>query len=292
MLTGNIVALITPMLDNGDVDLCSLQGLVEYHIQSYTTALAVLGTTGESCTFSLDEHLSVVKAVLDMAQGRIAIIAGSGSNSTRNAIKLSQELHKLGVTAGLCVTPYYNKPTQEGLYQHYKAITEACDLPQILYNVPSRTGCDISNEIVVRLAELNAIIGIKDATGDLTRLTQLKPFLPDDFLLYSGDDATGCEFMLQGGNGVISVTSNVAADAMSRMCTFALAGQRQKATEINNKLMRLHQGLFVEANPIPVKWACKQLSLTATANLRLPLIELDQQYHAQVSAALALAVDA
>ncbi|MFT5880159.1 MAG: 4-hydroxy-tetrahydrodipicolinate synthase [Moritella sp.] len=292
MLTGNIVALITPMHDNGEVDLCSLQRLVEYHINSATTALAVLGTTGESCTFDLDEHLAVVKQVSEIAQGRIAVIAGTGSNCTRNAIKLSQELQKLGVTAGLCVTPYYNKPSQEGLYQHYKAITEACDLPQILYNVPSRTGCDISDEIVVRLAELNAIIGIKDATGDLSRLAQLKPVVPDDFLLFSGDDETGCEFMLRGGHGVISVTSNVAADAMSRMCQFALTGQREQAMAIDAKLVGLHQNLFVEANPIPVKWACSQLSLIETASLRLPLIKLNQQYHAQVSAALALAADA
>ena len=292
MLKGNIVALVTPMLDNGDVDVCSLQGLVEYHINSQTTALVVMGTTGESSTFDHDEHIAVVRLVLDFARGRIKVIAGTGANCTRSAIKLSQAMFKLGVDAGLSVTPYYNRPSQAGLLQHYQAIAAACDLPQILYNVPSRTGCDISDEVVVKLAELNVIIGIKDATGDLERLQKLKPQVADDFLFYSGDDETGCEFMLQGGDGVISVTSNVAAAAMSRMCQLALAGEREQALAIDTKLAALHRDLFVQANPIPVKWACQQAALIITDTLRLPLVALEQQYHSRVSAALALAADA
>lgn len=290
MLTGNIVALITPMFDNGDVDFNSLQHLVEYHIESQTSAIVVLGTTGEASTFSVDEHLAVVKKVVEFARGRIAVIAGAGSNCTRSAIHMSKELVKLGVTAGLSVTPYYNKPTQEGLYQHYKAISEASELPQILYNVPSRTGCDMDNKIVVRLSELNGIIGIKDATGDLSRLTQLQQQVADDFLFFSGDDETACEFMLQGGHGVISVTSNIAAAEMTKLCNDALQGNRESASEMNARLSVLHKGLFVEANPIPVKWACKQLSLIAEGALRLPLTDLDKQYHTQLSAALTQAL--
>ncbi len=290
MLTGNIVALITPMFDNGDVDYNSLERLVEYHIESQTSAIVVLGTTGEASTFSVDEHLAVVKKVVEFAQGRIAIIAGSGSNCTRSAIHMNKELAKLGVVAGLSVTPYYNKPTQEGLYQHYKAISEACELPQILYNVPSRTGCDMEDKIVVRLSELNGIIGIKDATGDLSRLTQLQQQVADDFLFFSGDDETACEFMLRGGHGVISVTSNVAAAEMTKLCDDALQGNSESALEMNARLSVLHKGLFVESNPIPVKWACKQRSLIAGGALRLPLTELNQQYHTQLGAALTQAL--
>lgn len=292
MLTGSIVALITPMYDNGDVNFCSLDKLVEYHIQSKTSALAVLGTTGESCAFDTDEYLEVVQYVLDKAQDRIQIIAGTGTNCTRKSIQLSKALYELGVTAGLCVTPYYNKPTQEGLYLHYKAIVESCALPQILYNVPTRTCCDISDEVVARLSELNGVIGIKDATGDISRLQRLKPLVSNAFLFFSGDDKTGCDFMLNGGSGVISVTTNVAAAAMQKMCQLALSGENEAAIQINNALMPLHDALFVQANPIPVKWACMQKGLTEKATLRLPLVELSQQYHAQLQAALVAAESA
>ena len=292
MLTGNIVALITPMLENGDVDFCSLKNLVEYHIRSHTRALAILGTTGESCAFDLEEHVNIVKQVIEFADGRIDIIASTGANCTDKAIRLSQALQQIGVVAGLCVTPYYNKPSQEGLFRHYQAITSACDLPQLIYNVPSRTCCDISDEVVVRLSELNGIIGLKDATGDLTRFTRLQPIVNKQFIFLSGDDKSGCEFILQGGHGVISVTSNVAATQMSNMCQQALAGNAQQARQINVKLAPLHEALFIESNPIPVKWACKQLNLIKSAQLRLPLIELDPQYHAQLQQALTFAASA
>lgn len=289
MLTGNIVALITPMLENGDVDFHSLKNLVEYHIRSKTCALVVLGTTGESCAFEFDEHVNIIQKVIEYAQGRIDIIGGTGSNCTQKSIKLSQALQSVGAKAGLCVTPYYNKPSQTGLFRHYQAITQACNLPQIIYNVPARTCCDLSDDVVVRLSELNGIIGIKDATGDLSRFTRLKPLVDDNFLFFSGDDSTGCEFLLKGGDGVISVTSNVAAVAMSDMCQLALEGEQQAARKVNAKLSLLHEQLFIETNPIPVKWACKQLTLIKTAQLRLPLVELDQQYHVQLQTALALA---
>jgi len=292
MLTGNIVALITPMLENGDVDFCSLNNLVEYHIRSNTNALAILGTTGESCAFDLEEHVSIIQQVIEFADGRIDIIGSTGANCTQKAIRLSQALKEVGVSAGLCVTPYYNKPSQEGLFRHYQAISAACDLPQLIYNVPSRTCCDISDDIVIRLSELNGIIGLKDATGDLSRLARLQPHVNKDFLFFSGDDKSGCEFMLQGGSGVISVTSNVAAKRMSEMCQQALAGQALQARQTNATLAPLHEALFIESNPIPVKWACKQLSLIESAQLRLPLIELDPQYHAKLQQALAFAASA
>lgn len=276
MLRGSIVALVTPMLASGEVDWDSLGHLVEYHVASGTSAIVAVGTTGESVTLSEAEHLAVVEKTVALAAGRIPVIAGCGSNNTARAISLSRQLEHMGVVAGLSVTPYYNKPTQEGLYRHYCAIADASGLPQILYNVPGRTACDLKPETVGRLASHANIIGIKEATGDLTRTPLLRELCGEAFALYSGDDATGCDFMLQGGDGVISVTSNIAAAQMAQMCRAALAQESDKARAINERLMPLHRTLFIEPNPIPVKWACAQLDLIASATLRLPLTELTQ----------------
>ncbi|MFM4718580.1 4-hydroxy-tetrahydrodipicolinate synthase [Aeromonas bivalvium] len=274
MLRGSLVALVTPMLASGDVDWASLARLVEYHVAAGTSAIVAVGTTGESVTLSEQEHIAVVARTLELAAGRIAVVAGCGSNDTRHAIALSRRFAELGVDAGLSVTPYYNKPTQEGLYRHYCAIAEASGLPQILYNVPGRTCCDLKPETVGRLARVPGIIGLKEATGDLARTPLLRALCGADFALYSGDDETGCDFMLQGGDGVISVTTNIAAAQMADMCRAALAGDAGLAHDINNRLMPLHRTLFCEPSPIPVKWACARLGLIATATLRLPLTDL------------------
>lgn len=286
MLTGSIVALVTPMDQTGEIDFPALKELVEFHIKSKTAAIVAVGTTGESATISVDDHVKVVERVISYAAGRIPVIAGNGANSTAEAIALSKLFTNSGIVAGLNVTPYYNKPTQEGLYQHYKAIAESCELPQILYNVPGRTAVDMLPETVARLALIPNIIGIKEATGDLTRLATLKNLVPSDFLLFSGDDATGCDFMLQGGHGVISVTTNVAPVEMAKMCQYALNGEAEKAQIINQQLLPVHCNLFVEANPIPVKWACEALGLIPCSNLRLPLTILSEQYHSIVRNAL------
>lgn len=286
MLTGSIVALVTPMDQTGEIDYIALKELVEFHIKSKTAAIVAVGTSGESATFSVDDHVKVVERTIAYASGRIPVIAGNGANSTSEAIALSKLFTNSGIVAGLNVTPYYNKPTQEGLYLHFKAIAESCELPQILYNVPGRTAVDMLPETVARLAKIPNIIGIKEATGDLERLAELKAILPVDFLLYSGDDSTGCDFMLQGGHGVISVTTNVAPVEMAQMCEFALSGEVDKALEINNQLMPVHTHLYHEANPIPVKWACAELGLIPTPTLRLPLTTLSEQYQSTVRNAL------
>jgi len=286
MLTGSIVALVTPMDETGEIDYNALKELVEFHIKSKTAAIVAVGTSGESATFSVDDHVKVVERTITYAAGRIPVIAGNGANSTSEAIALSKLFTNSGIVAGLNVTPYYNKPTQEGLYLHFKAIAESCELPQILYNVPGRTAVDMLPETVARLAKIPNIIGIKEATGDLQRLADLKAILPADFVLYSGDDATGCDFMLQGGHGVISVTTNVAPVEMAKMCDYALNGEVEKAVAINNQLMPVHTHLYHEANPIPVKWACAELGLIPTATLRLPLTTLSEQYQSTVRNAL------
>jgi len=286
MLTGSIVALVTPMDETGEIDFIALKELVEFHIKSKTAAIVAMGTTGESATVSVDDHVKVVERIISFAAGRIPVIAGNGANSTSEAIALSKLFTNSGIVAGLNVTPYYNKPTQEGLYQHFKAIAESSELPQILYNVPGRTAVDMLPETVARLAEIPNIIGIKEATGDLERLAQLKAILPADFALYSGDDETGCDFMLQGGHGVISVTTNVAPAEMATMCEFALNGEKEKAKAIDSQLLPVHTNLFLEANPIPVKWACAELGLIPTPKLRLPLTTLSEQYHQSVRDAL------
>lgn len=286
MLTGSIVALVTPMDKTGEIDFHALQELVEFHVKSGTSAIVAVGTTGESATLNVDDHVKVVMKTVEYAQGRIPVIAGNGANSTAEAITFSKIFANSGIVAGLNVTPYYNKPTQEGLYQHFKAIAESSDLPQILYNVPGRTAVDMLPETVARLAEIDNIIGIKEATGDLKRLADIKALVEDDFVLYSGDDETACDFMLQGGHGVISVTSNVAPAEMNKMCDAALNGKADQAHAINALLLPVHQKLFVESNPIPVKWACAELGLIPTADCRLPLTILSKQYQAVVRNAL------
>ena len=286
MLTGSIVALVTPMDETGEIDFIALKELVEFHIKSKTAAIVAMGTTGESATVSVDDHVKVVERIISFAAGRIPVIAGNGANSTSEAIALSKLFTNSGIVAGLNVTPYYNKPTQEGLFQHFKAIAESSELPQILYNVPGRTAVDMLPDTVARLAKIPNIIGIKEATGDLERLAQLKAILPADFALYSGDDETGCDFMLQGGHGVISVTTNVAPAEMAAMCEFALNADTEKAKVIDTQLLPVHTNLFLEANPIPVKWACAELGLIPTAKLRLPLTTLSEQYRQSVRDAL------
>jgi len=286
MLTGSIVALVTPMDKTGEIDFKALQALVEFHIKSGTSAIVAVGTTGESATLNVDDHVKVAFKTVEYAAGRIPVIAGNGANSTSEAITFSKLFANSGIAAGLNVTPYYNKPTQEGLFQHFKAIAESSPLPQILYNVPGRTAVDMLPETVARLSKIDNIIGIKEATGDLNRLAEIKALVADDFLLYSGDDESGCDFMLQGGNGVISVTSNVAPAEMAKMCEFALTGNSSEANEINQQLMTVHKKLFVESNPIPVKWACAELGLIPTADCRLPLTILAPQFQTIVRDAL------
>lgn len=286
MLTGSIVALVTPMDKTGEIDFDALKKLVEFHIKSGTSAIVAVGTTGESATLNVDDHVKVAMKTLEYADGRIPVIAGNGANSTSEAILFSKLFANSGIAAGLNVTPYYNKPTQEGLYQHFKAIAESSDLPQILYNVPGRTAVDMLPETVARLSKIKNIIGIKEATGNLQRLAEIKALVADDFVLYSGDDETACDFILQGGHGVISVTSNVAPAEMAKMCDFALKGDAQKAQAINAQLLPVHKKLFVESNPIPVKWACAELGLIPTAVCRLPLTTLSEQYRPIVRTAL------
>jgi 4-hydroxy-tetrahydrodipicolinate synthase len=280
-----MVALVTPMFADGSVDYDSLSKLIEMHIDSGTAAIVSMGTTGESATLDMDEHCEVMSRTVELAAGRIAVIGGTGSNSTTEAIQLTRCAQQGGVAACLLVAPYYNKPTQEGLYLHHKAIAEAVDIPQILYNVPGRTACDMLPDTVARLAGIPNIVGIKEATGSLERLRDILSRVPEDFDLYSGDDATGTEFMLQGGDGVISVTNNVAPGAMSGMCEAALAGERQKAMELNRPLEGLHHELFLEANPIPVKWALYEMGLIPEG-IRLPLTPLSEQFHEPLRSAM------
>ena len=286
MFTGSIVALVTPMDEKGNVDRSSLKKLIDYHVASGTSAIVSVGTTGESAPLSHEEHGDVVMTTLELAAGRIPVIAGTGANATAEAISLTQRFNNTGVVGCLTVTPYYNRPTQEGLFQHFKTIAEHTDLPQILYNVPSRTGCDMLPETVGRLAKIKNIIAIKEATGNLSRVHQIKELVSDDFILLSGDDATGLDFMQLGGHGVISVTANVAARDMAEMCRLAADGQFDQARIINQRLMPLHNKLFVEPNPIPVKWACKELGLVATDTMRLPMTPITDHGRDVVASAL------
>ncbi|HIF9182229.1 TPA: 4-hydroxy-tetrahydrodipicolinate synthase [Photobacterium damselae] len=286
MFSGSIVALITPLDAAGEVDYDNLRSLVEYHIAAGTTAIVAVGTTGESATLTVDEHIKVVLKTIEFANGRIPVIAGSGANATHEAVTMVKLFAGTGVAACLSVTPYYNKPTQEGLYLHYKAIAEATEIPQILYNVPGRTGVDLLPETVARLAKLDNIIGIKDATADLARVKKTRELCGPDFIQLSGDDATGIEFMAEGGHGVISVTTNIAAKEMAAMYQFALNGDFEQAQHINQQLMPLHEKLFVEANPIPVKWAALQLGMINNGTLRLPLTELSATAQPVVKQAL------
>lgn len=255
MLQGSLVALVTPMESNGSVDWESLRGLIEFHIREGTDGIVAVGTTGESATLDEDEHCEVIRFTVETVKGRVPVIAGTGANSTREAIQLTKKAKEVGADACLLVTPYYNKPTQEGLYLHYKAVAEAVDIPQILYNVPGRTGCDMLTETVVRLSTVPNIIGVKEATGDLGRAKAILDQVDPSFLLYSGDDATAGEFCLLGGHGVISVTANVAPRLMHDLCVAAQDGDVDRVKAIDAKLQGLHKDLFIESNPIPVKWA-------------------------------------
>ncbi|KOY63424.1 4-hydroxy-tetrahydrodipicolinate synthase [Photorhabdus heterorhabditis] len=285
--TGSIVALVTPMDANGHVDKASLKKLVDYHVASGTSAIVSVGTTGESATLSHDEHGDVVLTTIELADGRIPVIAGTGANATAEAISLTKRFENSGVAGCLTVTPYYNKPSQEGLYQHFKTIAENTDLPQILYNVPSRTGCDLLPSTVARLAKIKNIVAIKEATGNLNRVSQIQELVNDDsFILLSGDDASGLDFIQLGGKGVISVTANIAAPEIARLCELALSGQFTEARKLNNRLMDLHCQLFVEPNPIPVKWGCHKLGLIADDTMRLPMTPLTEAGKVSVEKAL------
>lgn len=278
MIRGSIVALVTPMTANGDIDWPALDKIVDFHLDKGTDAIVAVGTTGESPTLDYDEHLDVIRAIINRVGGRIPVIAGTGANSTQEAIELTERAAKAGADACLLVTPYYNKPTQEGLYQHFKAIAEAVDIPQILYNVPGRTACDMLPDTVLRLSQIDNIVGIKEATGDLDRARDLINKVPTDFAVYSGDDATAIELILMGGQGNISVTANVAPTEMAELCRFGLQGDTEAARELQARLMPLHKNLFVEANPIPVKWAMTEMKLI-DSGIRLPLTILSEQYH-------------
>ena len=285
MLTGSIVAIVTPMREDGKLDLARFKSLMDWHITEGTDGIVVVGTTGESPTVDIDEHKDLIRVAVAHAGGRIPVIAGTGANSTAEAIELSESARKSGAAASLSVVPYYNKPTQEGLYRHYRMIAEAVDIPQIVYNVPGRTVADITNDTMLRLAQLPNIVGIKDATGNVERGSDLLRRVPKNFAVYSGDDGSGLALVLLGGHGVISVTANVAPRLMREMCAAALAGDVNKARELNFKLLPPHQKLFVEANPIPVKWALAQMGLIG-AGIRLPLTPLSAQFAETVAEAM------
>ncbi len=285
MIQGSIVALVTPMDNSGVIDTDSLARLIEFHIDQGTDALVAVGTTGESATLSEEEHCQVIKFVVDNVAGRIPVIAGTGSNSTSEAINLTRQAKELGADACLIVTPYYNKPTQEGLYLHHKAIAKAVDIPQILYNVPGRTACDMLPETIGRLAKILNIIGVKEATGDLTRVQKIRDLTSLDFAIYGGDDATSRQFCLLGGNGTITVTGNVAPRLVHEMIMAAIAGNIEIAEEIDSKLNGLHSSLFIQANPIPVKWAVAEMGLTGNG-IRLPLTWLTEECFEIVLAAM------
>ncbi|MEZ9872716.1 4-hydroxy-tetrahydrodipicolinate synthase [Vibrio sp. 10N.261.51.C6] len=286
MFSGSIVALVTPFNADGEVDFDSLKKLVEHHVAAGSDGLVAVGTTGESSTLTIEEHVKVVNKIVEFADGRIPVIAGTGANATHESVLFSRLLNGSGIAGCLSVTPYYNKPTQEGLYQHYKAIAEVSDVPQILYNVPGRTAVDLLPETVARLAEIENIVALKDATGDLDRIAIHRELCGEDFILLSGDDLTGLEFVKRGGDGVISVTNNVAAADMATMFKLAKEGKFEEAEAINERLMPLHKNLFVESNPIPVKWAVHKMGLIAEGGLRLPLTELSEPAQPVVAQAM------
>ncbi|MDE9431187.1 4-hydroxy-tetrahydrodipicolinate synthase [Xenorhabdus bovienii] len=288
--TGSMVAMVTPMNSNGQIDKTSLKKLIDYHVASGTSSIVSVGTTGECATLNQDEHVDVVLTTLELADGRIPVIAGTGANATAEAISLTRRFENTGIAGCLSVTPYYNRPSQEGLYQHYKAIADNTDLPQILYNVPSRTACDLLPSTVARLAKLENIVAIKEATGNLSRVSEIQELVNDEnFILLSGDDASFLDFVQLGGKGVISVTANVAAAEMAQIYELAQKGEFVKARSLNNRLMELHHQLFVEPSPTPAKWACRKLGLIADDTLRLPMIPLTQAGQVSVNNALKLA---
>lgn len=285
MITGSIVALVTPMFDDGQIDWQALDRLVEFHIKHGTDAIVAVGTTGESATLDMKEHCDVIERIVKQVAGRRPIIAGTGGNSTAEAIELTQEAKRLGADASLIVTPYYNKPPQRGLVKHHEAIASAVDLPQILYNVPGRTACDMLPETVAEIAKIEQVIGVKEATGDLNRTAKLIELVGHKIAVYSGDDASAYKTILQGGKGNISVTANVAPALMHQLCMLALDGKEAEAAALNERLMQLHGAMFCEANPIPVKWALHRMDLIGRG-IRLPLVELDDRYKPKVELAL------
>ena len=285
MIAGSMVALVTPMDAQGRLDWDSLTKLVDFHLQEGTNAIVAVGTTGESATLEVSEHVEVIRRVVDQVAGRIPVIAGTGANCTREAVELTTAAKDAGADACLLVTPYYNKPTQEGLYQHYRAIAEAVPIPQILYNVPGRTVADLANDTTLRLAEIPNIVGLKDATGNIDRACDLVERAPADFALYSGDDMSSAAFLMLGGHGVISVTANVAPRAMHNLCAAAASGDMRALRETNAALTGLHRDLFCEANPIPVKWAVARMGLIGDG-LRLPLTQLSECCHERVLKAM------
>ena len=285
MITGSIVALVTPMREDGSVDWQALEKLIDYHVDAGTAALGVVGTTGESATLTVPEHIEVIQFAVKYCSGRLPVVAGTGSNSTHEAIDLTRAAADAGADYSLLVTPYYNRPTQEGLYRHFCAVAESVDLPIILYNVPGRTGVDMSNETVLRLSSVPNIVALKDATGDVPRGAELIAALPGEFAVYSGDDATALGLMRQGGRGNVSVTANVAAPLVADVCRLALEGDFDAASAVNARIDALNQALFVEPNPIPVKWAMASIGMMP-GGIRLPLVPLSEEWHGEVSSAL------
>ena len=285
MIRGSIVALVTPMQSDDSVDWEGLDALVNWHIESGTQAIVPVGTTGESPTVTPDEHCEIIRAVVTAANGRVPVVAGTGANSTREAIEFTASAKDSGADACLLVTPYYNKPTQDGLFLHHKAIAAAVDLPQILYNVPGRTACDLLPDTVKRLADIQQVIGIKDATGLVERAATIRALCGDALMIFSGDDETACELMLQGGQGTISVTANLVPAQMAAMAEAAVAGDRARAEALNEPLMGLHQSLFVASNPIPVKWALAEMG-RIPRGIRLPLTPLAEHHHERVKQAM------
>ena len=285
MLSGSLVAIVTPMFEDGSLDIGRFKSLIDWHIAEGTQGIVVVGTTGESPTVNFDEHKELIRIAVEHAAGRVPVIAGTGANSTAEAVELSESAKLSGAQFSLSVVPYYNKPTQEGMYRHFRAIAEAVDLPLILYNVPGRTVADLQNDTVLRLAQVPNIVGIKDATASLERGSDLLRRAPGSFALYSGEDATGLPLMLMGGHGVISVTANVAPRLMREMCAAALSGDTARARAANNRLLGLHTKLFVEGNPIPVKWALAQMGLIEPG-IRLPLVPLSANFHETVREAM------
>ena len=286
MLKGSLVALITPMYEDRSIDYNSLKKLIDFHVENQTDGIISVGTSGESATLDIDQQIDIIGKTVEMADGRIPVIAGTGGNSTSEAIELTRRAAQLDVYACLLVVPYYNKPTQHGLYQHFKKIAETIDIPQILYNVPGRTALDMDNDTVVDLSRIPNIIGIKDATADISRVAEFASRCGDGFVLYSGDDATTLAFIAEGGHGCISVTANVAPKLMHEMCMAALAGDMERASQLNNQLSLLHVALFLESNPIPAKWALYEMGYI-TKGIRLPLTEFSGKYRDQLRDAMA-----
>ena len=285
MFQGSFVALVTPMKEDASLDWEALERFVEWHIEKGSNGLVPVGTTGESATLSMSEHAEVIKRVVDQVDGRVPVIAGTGANSTSEALELTLAAQDAKADGALLVTPYYNRPTQEGLYLHYKHIAERTNIPLVLYNVPSRTACDLLPETVGRLAELPNVAGIKEATGDIQRMLEIKALVDDSFSLLSGDDASSGEFLESGGHGVISVTANIAPAQMAKLCELISEGRVEDARALNSVLMSLHTGLFVEPNPIPVKWAAAKMGF-GTDVLRLPMTSLLEKYHADLEQAM------